>query len=107
MAGQPARDLDEPPRGERDAAAGGGARDGTRRGQRARREAGLDVSDRITLAVHAPPGLVADALHTHERPLADAVLATTVTWLPDAPAGDQVHAADVDGTTVSLTVTRA
>jgi isoleucyl-tRNA synthetase len=58
-------------------AAEGLARDLVRAVQQARRGAGLDVSDRITLTL-AGPSDVQDAARTHERLIAEETLATTV-----------------------------
>ncbi len=65
------------------------AREVIRLVQIARKEAGLDVTDRILLS-WAADGDTADALHEHERELADAVLAIKITEHPlsNVPAGD-------------------
>jgi isoleucyl-tRNA synthetase len=60
-------------------AAEGLARDVVRVVQQARREAGLDVSDRITVVVDAPDE-VADAVRAHERFVAGEVLAESVSF---------------------------
>jgi isoleucyl-tRNA synthetase len=60
-------------------AAEGTAKDVVRLVQQARRDAGLDVSDRITLVLDAPPAVL-DAVRTHEAFLAGEVLATQVTY---------------------------
>ena len=62
----------------------GVARDLVRAVQQARREAGLDVSDRITLTVSGPASAL-DAARTHETLLAQETLATLVSYV-DAPA---------------------
>jgi len=49
--------------------------------QQARRDAGLDVSDRIVLTVDAPAPVL-DAVRTHEPFVAGEVLATTVVYAP-------------------------
>jgi len=68
------------------------AREAIRLVQTARKEANLDVTDRILLS-WAANGETADALREHERELADAVLAIEITEyplpnLPDAHASD-------------------
>ena len=60
-------------------AAEGLARDLVRAVQQARRDAGLDVSDRITLTVAGPEGVLA-AARTHEELLASETLATSVVY---------------------------
>ena len=65
-------------------AAEGLARDVIRVVQQARREAGLDVADRITLVVDAPDA-VAAAVAAHQEFVAAETLATSVTF---GPAGD-------------------
>jgi isoleucyl-tRNA synthetase len=56
----------------------GRARDVVRVVQQARRDAGLDVSDRILLGVDGDPGVLA-AVRAHEAFVAGEVLADTVT----------------------------
>jgi isoleucyl-tRNA synthetase len=56
-------------------------RDVVRLVQHARREAGLDVSDRVTLTLDAPEPVV-DAVQEHETFVAGEVLATSVTYAP-------------------------
>jgi isoleucyl-tRNA synthetase len=75
-------------------AAEGTARDVIRVIQQARRDAGLDVSDRITLTVGAG-GAVADAVRAHAGFIAAETLATSLTVVPAGqvsappqPAGD-------------------
>jgi isoleucyl-tRNA synthetase len=72
----------------------GTARDVIRVIQQARRDAGLDVSDRITLVVGAD-GPVADAVRAHAAFVARETLATDLTVVPAAeviaapqPVGD-------------------
>jgi isoleucyl-tRNA synthetase len=62
-----------------DLAAEGTARDVVRVVQQARRDAGLEVSDRIVLTLDAP-GTVLDAVRTHEAFVAGEVLATAVEY---------------------------
>ncbi len=67
-----------------DLEAEGVARDLVRSVQQARREADLDVSDRITLVVSGPTDAL-DAARTHQALLAAETLATSVSYV-DAPA---------------------
>jgi isoleucyl-tRNA synthetase len=71
-------------------AAEGTARDVVRVIQQARRDAGLDVSDRITLVIGAD-GAVADAVRAHTAFIAGETLAVSVSVVPGAelPAGPQ------------------
>ncbi len=62
-------------------AAEGTARDVVRVVQQARREAGLDVSDRVALTLDGPPAVL-DAVRAHEAFLAGEVLATAVAYHP-------------------------
>ena len=67
----------------------GTARDVVRVVQQARREAGLEVADRIALTVAAAPA-VQDAVRAHEGVVTHETLATTLTLvaaLPDGFAG--------------------
>ena len=66
----------------------GTARDLIRAIQQARRDAGLEVSDRIALTVAGPADALA-AARTHEALLAGETLATTVTYTE----GDEVRVA--------------
>jgi isoleucyl-tRNA synthetase len=84
-------------------AAEGVVRDLVRVVQQARREAGLDVADRIALTVDAPADVV-EAARAHEEFLASETLATSVTYGP-APEG---FAGTVgDGTKVTAAVAKA
>jgi isoleucyl-tRNA synthetase len=84
----------------------GTARDVVRAIQSARREAGLDVSDRIRLTVDGDEQVVT-AVAAHQELVAAEVLAVEVT-VPAAPA-DGAHPASerVSGGTVTVSVTRA
>ena len=62
----------------------GAARDLVRAVQQARKDAGLQVSDRIALSVSGPADVLA-AARTHEALLAEETLATSVSYA-DAPA---------------------
>jgi isoleucyl-tRNA synthetase len=85
-------------------AAEGLARDVVRVVQQARREAGLNVSDRITLVVEAPDE-VADAVRTHESFVAGEVLAEAVSY---GEAGQGAFTGEAgDALPVKVAVTRA
>ncbi|HLV58735.1 MAG TPA: isoleucine--tRNA ligase, partial [Natronosporangium sp.] len=79
------------------------ARDVVRVVQQARREAGLNVSDRITVVLDAPAE-VADAVRAHESFVAGEVLATEVSY---GDAGERAFTGEVgDGMPVRVSVTR-
>jgi isoleucyl-tRNA synthetase len=82
-------------------AAEGTARDVVRTVQQARRDAGLDVSDRITLTLSAPDEVVA-AVREHERFVAGEVLAESVSYASTDGATGTV--ATPDGATAEITV---
>jgi isoleucyl-tRNA synthetase len=86
-------------------AAEGIARDVVRGIASARRDAGLDVSDRIVLVLEAPSDAVATAVTTHRDLIARETLATEVTFgaLDSAASTAEVG----DGDTVRIAVTRA
>ena len=85
-------------------AAEGLARDVIRVVQQARREAGLDVADRITLVVDASKS-VASAAAAHQEFLAAETLATSVTF---GPAGDGAFQGEAgEGETVKVAVRRS
>ena len=85
-------------------AAEGLARDVIRVVQQARREAGLDVADRITLVVEAPES-VASAVAAHEQFVGAETLATSISL---GPAGADAFDGEAgDGETVRVAVTRA
>ena len=67
-------------------AAEGTARDVVRVVQQARRDAGLDVSDRVTLTLDGPDAVL-DAVRAHEAFVAGEVLATAVAYAP-VPGAD-------------------
>ncbi|MDS0140511.1 MULTISPECIES: isoleucine--tRNA ligase [unclassified Amycolatopsis] len=71
--------------------------------QQARRDAGLDVADRIALTVDAPDDVVA-AARTHEGFLASETLATSVTH---GPAGEGFAGTVGDGTKVTVSVAKS
>jgi len=85
-------------------AAEGLARDVVRVVQMARREAGLDVSDRVALVVEAP-GDVAAAVEAHRDFVAAETLAVSVTVGDAGPGGFAGEAGD--GEKVRVAVTRA
>ncbi|MGW3962419.1 isoleucine--tRNA ligase [Amycolatopsis sp. NPDC005003] len=84
-------------------AAEGLVRDLVRVVQQARRDAGLDVADRIALTVDAPAEVV-EAARTHEEFLASETLATSVTH---GPAGEGFAGTVGDGTKVTVAVVKA
>jgi isoleucyl-tRNA synthetase len=70
--------------------------------QNARKDAGLEITDRIALTLAGDPDLLA-AAQTHQDYLANEVLATSVSYA-DSPNG---VVAKIDGRDLSITVTRA
>jgi len=70
--------------------------------QNARKEAGLEITDRIALTLAGDPDLL-EAAQTHQDYLANEVLATSVSYA-DSPNG---AAATIDGRNLSITVSRA
>ena len=89
-----------------DLAAEGTARDVVRVVQQARRDAGLEVADRIALVLDAPPAVL-DAVRTHEAFVAGEVLATGVSYGEVVGgATGPVIAPDGTQTTLGATVTR-
>ena len=85
-------------------AAEGLARDVVRVVQQARRDAGLDISDRITVTVEADDEVVA-AVRAHESFVAGEVLADAVSY---GPAGEGAFAGEAgDGQPVRVRVTPA
>ncbi|MCO8277191.1 isoleucine--tRNA ligase [Actinoplanes sp. TRM 88003] len=85
-------------------AAEGLARDVIRVVQQARREAGLDVSDRITLVVSAA-GAVRDAVEAHREFVGGETLATSVTLAEAGAEGFAGEAGDGDQVTVQVAKT--
>ncbi|WP_439378774.1 isoleucine--tRNA ligase [Amycolatopsis lexingtonensis] len=84
-------------------AAEGVVRDLVRVVQQARRDAGLDVADRIALTVDAPADVV-EAAKRHEEFLASETLATSVAY---EPAGEGFAGTVGDGTKVTAAVEKA
>jgi len=84
-------------------AAEGLVRDLVRVVQQARRDAGLDVADRIALTVDAPADVV-EAARTHEGFLASETLSTSVTY---SPVAEGFAGTVGDGTKVTVAVARA
>jgi isoleucyl-tRNA synthetase len=82
-------------------AAEGLARDLIRVVQQARRDAGLDVSDRIALRIAAPP-VVASAVETHRDFVAAETLATALA-LDEAATGFSGEVGDGEPVTVAIT----
>ena len=81
----------------------GVARDLVRLVQQARKDAGLDVTDRIALTLALPAEQRA-MVEAHQSQLADSVLATSVTYVD---AGQPVAGRTLDGQAVSFAVARA
>jgi len=69
--------------------------------QQGRKDAGLEVSDRIRVTWHSDDANVQDALRTHARTIADEVLATAFV----AMAGGT--AAELNGRTVQWSLAKA
>jgi isoleucyl-tRNA synthetase len=87
-------------------AAEGVARDVVRAVQQARRDAGLEVSDRISVTLHADES-VRDAVRTHEDFLRDETLADDVTYGSANDVADGVPTTTVgDGAEVAVLVVR-
>ncbi|GHG26122.1 MULTISPECIES: isoleucine--tRNA ligase [Amycolatopsis] len=84
-------------------AAEGLVRDLVRVVQQARRDAGLDVADRIALTVDAPAEVV-EAARTHEEFLASETLATSVTH---GPVAEGFAGTVGDGTKVTVAVAKS
>ncbi|RSM35043.1 isoleucine--tRNA ligase [Amycolatopsis balhimycina DSM 5908] len=84
-------------------AAEGLVRDLVRVVQQARRDAGLDVADRIALTVDAPSDVV-EAAKRHEEFLASETLATSVTY---GPVAEGFAGTVGDGTKVTIRVAKA
>ncbi|NBH02448.1 isoleucine--tRNA ligase [Amycolatopsis sp. SID8362] len=84
-------------------AAEGVVRDLVRVVQQARRDAGLDVADRIALTVDAPDDVV-EAARRHEEFLASETLATSVAH---EPVGEGFAGAVGEGTKVTVSVAKA
>ncbi len=85
----------------------GMARDVIRVVQQARRDAGLQVSDRIALVISGPDEVI-DAVRTHRDLVAGEVLATVVELQPaDAPPAGGVAAEVGDDLAITVRVTKA
>jgi isoleucyl-tRNA synthetase len=67
----------------------GTARDLVRAVQQARKDAGLQVSDRIALTISAPAATL-DAARTHEALIAEETLATSVAYADAAEVAVEV-----------------
>ncbi len=85
----------------------GMARDTIRAVQQARKDANLDVSDRISLAISSPDASVREMLSTHKDLIAGEVLATTYTVQETPVANAAETALGDEGLTIQLTVTKA
>ncbi len=81
----------------------GVAREIVSRVQKLRREAGLDVVDRISLTWHSPDPEVVAAFDTHHDVIAGEVLATSVS----AASAEIGESFDLDGRTVWLSLERS
>jgi isoleucyl-tRNA synthetase len=88
-----------------DLLAEGTARDVVRVVQQARKDAGLDVSDRITLLIGAD-GMVADAVRSHSAFISGETLATSLEVVPAAGLGADPQPVG-EGSEVRVQVTRA
>jgi isoleucyl-tRNA synthetase len=88
-------------------AAEGTARDVVRAVQQARRDAGLDVSDRIDLVLDGPEPVL-EAVRTHEKFVSGEVLATSVSYaaVPEPTSTGSVTAPDSAAAEVRVHVTR-
>jgi isoleucyl-tRNA synthetase len=88
-------------------AAEGTARDVVRVVQQARRDAGLDVADRVTLILDGPDPVL-DAVRAHERFVAGEVLATAVSYqpVPEPTLVGAVAAAEGGAAEIRVLVTR-
>jgi isoleucyl-tRNA synthetase len=85
------------------------ARDLVRAVQQARREAGLDVSDRIALVIGGSPA-AREAAQTYERLIAGETLATSFSVGTESEFGELVSGVDVtvgDGQAATIFLTRA
>jgi len=83
----------------------GRARDLVREVQRLRREAGLEVTDRIDLDLAGGPGL-SDAVEAHRRWIEEQVLALSMTLGEGAEGGGWSEAVLADGTQVAVRLHR-
>ena len=81
------------------------ARDLIRAVQQARRDAGLDIGDRIRLSVWASPE-VRGELAAHVDLVAGETLATAIEW-PDSAAPAGATAVELEGRVVSIQVEQA
>jgi len=79
----------------------GVARDLVRAVQQARRDAGLDVSDRIALTIGGTPAVL-EAARTHEALIANETLATAYA-VAESATGTEVVVGDGDKATVAVT----
>jgi isoleucyl-tRNA synthetase len=73
--------------------------------QNARKEAGLEITDRIALALGGDAELIA-AAREHEAYLAGEVLATSVAFDGDADDGQAASTAKIDGRDLGISITR-
>ena len=78
----------------------GMARELVSRVQQLRREAGFDVTNRVTVTWQSEDPLIVEAFRTHHAAIASEVLATAIT------EGEAGTASDIDGHALSLDVER-
>jgi len=81
------------------------ARDVVRQVQIARREAGLDVSDRVALFLSAPAAVVA-AVEAHSDYVREQVLAESLSFEP-APAGTPCREAELEGAQLTIALVKS
>jgi isoleucyl-tRNA synthetase len=74
--------------------------------QNARRDAGLDITDRISLALEGDEGLL-DAARAHEPYLAGETLATSLTFGGQADGGASAATATIEGRELRIALRRA
>ncbi|MBI4306258.1 MAG: isoleucine--tRNA ligase [Chloroflexi bacterium] len=72
--------------------------------QNLRRDAGLEIADRIALTVEAPPEVV-EALRSNEAYVREEVLAEDMSWGP-VPSGASTASHDVEGHAVEIGITK-
>ena len=83
------------------------ARDFVRMIQQARKEAGLDVSDRISLGTTCSTALIKEALDEHEAYIMDQVLATTRAELSDIETDAFVRTDELGDGSITFAVKKA
>jgi isoleucyl-tRNA synthetase len=73
--------------------------------QNARKSAGLEVEDRIELALSGDPALI-DAAHAHADYICNETLAVALELGDDAPAFDCSEQMEIDGLSLTIAVRR-